>query len=414
VTAALAGPVTDVIVFNHGWLNDVPAARQSYANWIDSIRGQKDDLARMRQVRPGFKPLLIGIHWPSEPWGDERVTDAVSFAISDSSPADRLFTAFAARLGADDAVRAPLRAVIDRVLSATDPKKWPKTLGEEYQALDKALGLKSLGAGAPPGADRDEFDPESIYEEVKKEEAARASFSLIDSDTLLAPLRTLSFWKMKDRGRLIGEKAVHLLLARLQAATEGRNVRFHLIGHSFGCIVASAAIAGPPDGVGLPRPVDSLVLLQGALSLWAYCSNIGFAQGRPGYFARLMLSRRVRGPVVTTQSRYDTAVGTWYPRGAAVARQVSFAVDQLPKYGGVGSYGVQGPGLSLADDSMLVADGIYVFEAGRVYNLEASAYVRKSLDVRFVIQLPASTALDKPRGLWDLVDVVTRTISFGP
>src|SRR5208337_4697753 len=29
------------------------------------------------------------------------------------------------------------------------------------------------------------------------------------------------------------------------------------------------------------------------------------------------------------------------------------------------------------------------------------------LDVRFVIRPPASTALDKPRGLWDLVDVVT-------
>jgi hypothetical protein len=31
----------------------------------------------------------------------------------------------------------------------------------------------------------------------------------------------------------------------------------------------------------------------------------------------------------------------------------------------------------------------------------------KPLDVRFVIRPPASTALDKPRGLWDLVDVVT-------
>ena len=40
--------------------------------------------------------------------------------------------------------------------------------------------------------------------------------------------------------------------------------------------------------------------------------------------------------------------------------------------------------------------------------------LKSTLDVRFVIQLPASTALDKPRGLWDLVDVVTRTISFGP
>ena len=31
----------------------------------------------------------------------------------------------------------------------------------------------------------------------------------------------------------------------------------------------------------------------------------------------------------------------------------------------------------------------------------------KALDVRFVIQPPASTALDKLQGLWDLVDVVT-------
>src|SRR3974377_2408701 len=29
------------------------------------------------------------------------------------------------------------------------------------------------------------------------------------------------------------------------------------------------------------------------------------------------------------------------------------------------------------------------------------------LDVCFVIRPPASTALDKPRGLWDLVDVIT-------
>ena len=377
--AALAGPITDVIVFSHGWLNDVADARRSYPNWINSMRGQQDDLARMRKVRPGFKPLLVGLHWPSQPWGDERLTNDVSFGPDDASAADQLFTSFAARLGGDDSVRAPLRAVIDRIVSVKDPKRWPNPLGDDYQALDRTLGLKSLGAGAPPGSDREEFDPGSIYDEVKGEEAARASFSLIDRDTLLAPLRTLSFWKMKDRGRLIGEKAAHALLARLQGAAEGRDVRFHLVGHSFGCIVASAAIAGPIGGAGLPRPVDSLVLLQGALSLWAYCSSIAFAQGRPGYFARLMGGGRLRGPVVTTQSRYDAAVGVWYPRGATVARQVSFAPGQLPKYGGVGSFGIQGPELSIADDSMLTADGGYSFVGGRVYNLEASAFIRKSL-----------------------------------
>jgi DNA/RNA endonuclease G (NUC1)/V8-like Glu-specific endopeptidase len=375
VAAALAGPVTDVIVFSHGWLNDVPSARRSYASWIDSMRGRQDDLARLRLARPGFKPLLIGLHWPSQPWGDERLAAAFS---PDGSLADRLVASFAARLGGAETVRAPLRAVIDRALSAKDPRKWPGSLRDDYEALDAALGLQSLGAGAPPGADRDAFDPESIFEEVKGEEAARASFSLIDSDTLLAPLRALSFWKMKDRGRLIGEQAAHALLARLQAATAGRDVRFHLVGHSFGCIMVSAAAAGPAGGAGLPRPVDSLVLLQGAVSLWAYCASIAFARGRPGYFARL-LTGGVRGPVVTTQSRYDTAVGTWYPRGATVARQVSFALGQLPKYGGIGAFGVQGPGLAITDDAMRPADAACGFEGGRVYNLEASAYIRTSL-----------------------------------
>jgi hypothetical protein len=333
----------------------------------------------MRKSRPGFKPLLIGVHWPGQPWGDEQLSDAVPLGPGDGNLAEGLFKSFAERLAGDDAVRDSLRSVIDQALSAGDPKRMPKPLGDAYRALDNALGLKDLGAGAAPGSDREEFDPEAIFEEVKEEAAARATFGLFDRDTLLAPLRTLSFWKMKDRGRQIGEKAMHPLLARLQAATEGRDVRFHLSGHSFGCIVVSAGVAGPTVGPGLARPVDSLVLLQGALSLWSYCFSIAFAKGRAGYFARLFAGERVRGPVVTTQSRYDTAVGTWYPRGAAIARQVSFALGELPKYGGVGLFGIQGPGLQIANDSMLGVDGAYRFAHGWVYNLEASAYIRKSL-----------------------------------
>src|SRR5262249_3970934 len=115
---------------------------------------------------------------------------------------------------------------------------------------------------------------------------APASFGLPDRlrGSLLSPLRQLSFWKMKDRGRQIGEAGVHRLLRQLQAARA--DARFHLMGHSFGCIVVSAAVAGPEDGAGLARPVDSLVLVQGAMSLWSYCSEIALAGRRPGYFRR--------------------------------------------------------------------------------------------------------------------------------
>src|SRR5262249_38274309 len=148
-------------------------------------------LTQMRKDRPGFKPLLVGVHWPSQPWGDEQLSDAVSLAPGDGNLAEGLFKSFAERFGGNDAVRDSLRTIIDQAVSAGDPKHLPKSLGDAYRGLDKALGLKHLGAGAAPGSDREEFDPEAIFEEVKEEAAARATFGLLDRDTLLAPLRTL-------------------------------------------------------------------------------------------------------------------------------------------------------------------------------------------------------------------------------
>jgi DNA/RNA endonuclease G (NUC1)/V8-like Glu-specific endopeptidase len=379
VLAAAAGPVTDVVVFSHGWLNDVPAARQAYMEWVSVMKEQAADLARARQSRPRFRPVLVGLHWPSQPWGDERLAENVSFAPDDAEVVGRLVESFARRLGDGQGIRDPLREVIESSLGAGEPKKLPRALADAYRRLDQALGLKSLGIAAAPGADREEFNPEAVYQGASDEGAV--SYGLISRDTLLAPLRALSFWKMKDRARQIGEGAVHQLLGRLQEATRGRDVRLHLLGHSFGCIVASAAAAGPPDRPGPASPIDSLVLLQGALSLWAYSADIPYAQGRPGYFYRLLAGGRLRGPVVTTQSRYDKAVGVWYPRGAGVARQVSFASEEFPKYGGIGSFGIQGLGLTVAAQPMQPVSGTYSFQPGSVYNLESSAYIRKSLSL---------------------------------
>ena len=158
----------------------------------------------------------------------------------------------------------------------------------------------------------------------------------------MRPLRVLSFWKMKDRGRRFGETGGRSLLDELQRVTS-ETVRFHLMGHSFGCIVVSAMLAGP-GGRALARPVHSAALLQGAFSLWSYCSDIPVARGRPGYFHSVVEGGRVAGPIITSQSTFDTAVGRFYPLGAGAARQVDFAPGQLPKYGAVGAFGLRGPG----------------------------------------------------------------------
>ena len=113
------------------------------------------------------------------------------------------------------------------------------------------------------------------------------------------------------------------MLRLLQGAVRAdREVRFHLVGHSFGCIVASACVAGTPGTKSL-EPVHSMLLVQGAKSLWSYSSTIPAVRNRTGYFHRLLLDEMVAGPVITTRSVHDRAVGFFYPLGASASRALS-------------------------------------------------------------------------------------------
>ena len=151
-------------------------------------------------------------------------------------------------------------------------------------------------------------------------------------DALLGPVRQVSFWTMKKRAREVGQGGVHELLGALQ--TRAEHARLHLMGHSFGCIVVASAIAGPRTGdqfeSPLPRPVDAVFLVQGAMSLWSYADTVAFADGRPGYFHELLGSGRIGGPLVTTQSKFDKAVGKYYPLGAAAAGAIVLGDDDYP------------------------------------------------------------------------------------
>ena len=120
---------------------------------------------------------------------------------------------------------------------------------------------------------------------------------------ILAGLRQASFWTMKHRARTVGEQGMHAFLSQLQ---QNCDPRIHLMGHSFGCIVVSSILGGPDGTTPLPRPVESAALVQGAFSLWSYADTIPDV-GSPGYFH--LVPGTVSGPIITTQSRNDTAVG---------------------------------------------------------------------------------------------------------
>ncbi len=380
--AAEEAGITDVFLLSHGWMGDLPAARAQYDGWLTAMATCEADLARMRQVRPGFKPHVVGIHWPSKPWGDEGFGEGGSFAVPidgvlAADPVQAMVDDYAARIANTPAARDAIRRIVVGAMEDVEPEALSPDVVAAYKQLNLEADLGIGGVGAGPGGDRSGFDPEGVYQSLRED---APSFGLFSGGGIFGVLRTLSFWRMKDRARWFGEAAGANLLARMMQAAP-RNLRFHLMGHSFGCIVLSATLAGPKGRGHLARPVESLALVQGALSIWSYCDDIPATPGQPGYFHKVIADRRVRGPIVATQSVFDTATGKWYPLGAGVARQVAFAAPgELPKYGALGSHGVRGPGITVVDQSLLPATGDYQYVGGTVYNLECSEVIRNGAD----------------------------------
>lgn len=364
-----ANPPTDIFMFSHGWKGDVRGAVVQYDKWIGALINQQADRASMQARPSGLVPVFIGLHWPSLPWGDEELGAGANFAVQGSSVA-ALVDLYAKRLGDKPEVRAALEVIFEEARTNAATDELTDKARKAYFRLDKALDLGENELGGPPEADREPFDPDAAVEASLDLGADFGGQDL--GGAILSPLRHLSFWTMKKRARTVGEAAMHDFLKRLQSAST--NARVHLMGHSFGCIVISSVLGGPGCAAPLLRPVDSSVLVQGAMSLWSFASEIPHAPGTVGYFRRVLADGKLKGPMVATTSKFDTAVGRLYPAAAGVAGQVAFA--GLPKYGAIGAFGicgVEGAGIV----KMLPAHQDYGFKPRKVYNLESSQFIRK-------------------------------------
>jgi hypothetical protein len=377
---AVTEEVTNIFLFSHGWMGDVPAAVRQYDAWIGAFAGSSLDRKRAEDVFPGFRPLFIGLHWPSLPWGDEEIGDG-SFAIegfcnsgAERPGPDQLFNAYAERLGGKPEVCDALHIIFDEARRDAAPPELSERARDAFLKLNRALGLEANGPAGAPDSDREPFDPDAALR--AGDEAAFGGYDIFGG--MLGLVRLCSYWTMKKRARSIGETGMHSFVNALQKATAARKTRIHLMGHSFGCVVVSSILAGPSGDGSFDRPIDSVVLAQGALSLWSFAPSIPFPGAGAGYFHRVTREGRIRGPLVTTRSRYDTAVGVQYPRACVISGEPSFDVTELPKYGAVGTFGLQGVAEQTKTDcELLPADGAYEFQPGRIYNLEASRYIAK-------------------------------------
>jgi len=262
------GGYADVIVMSHGWMGDIPAAVQQYDKWMSNLYKCTDDIEAMKKKRPGFKPLFIGLHWPSLPWGDEKMPAGGGLLGVEE---DEEVSEYAERISNTLEARNAIRTILDaaqRASATTD--QLPEDVRQAYELLYKESGLTEENVGGAPGDDHETFDPDAIFQEALEGERAAANgpgvLGVVDDlrDAVLMPLRQLSFWKMKDRARRFGESGGHALLVSLQKAA-GPDTHFHLMGHSFGCIVASAMLAGPRVCSGMtPMPRSRRVVERAA------------------------------------------------------------------------------------------------------------------------------------------------------
>ena len=362
--------VTDIFFFCHGWMGDIKAAKDQYNAWI-KVFATSPDSALAPTVFGKFSPLYIGLHWPSLPWGDEELGERKAFAGPAAAASDSLLRQYLNRLGDTTAIRLPLTTILNEARHNVAPEQLPQNVREAYLELNHALGLSSGGVGAAPDADREPFDPDQSFDAGNEDSA---SFGELNLGGLLGPLRQISYWTMKKRARNTGEGGMHQFLNDLQTGTSG-DIRIHLMGHSFGTIVVSGMLGGPDCRGKLGRPVASLALIQGAVSLWSYAEKIPFDDAGKGYFHPIVADTKVNGPIITTRSKWDKAVGRFYPLASRMHGSVEFAVG-LPKYAGIGAFGVQGLDDAIRKElAMSAASDSYNFEDGTIYNLDASKYV---------------------------------------
>jgi len=365
---AVSEDVSNVFLFSHGWMGDVPAAMDQYDRWIGRLDTLAADRERAAQIFPHFRPLYIGLHWPSLPWGDEELADGSFGAAAGGSHPDVLFNDYLSRMEDTPAVRFALRRIVDGARQNAAAGRLSPELRDAFLQLHNALDLRSEGAGGAPDADCEPFDPEARFQ---ADEASFGGFDIFGG--CLGFLRLCSYWMMKKRARKIGEGGMYSFVKWLQHSTRAR---IHLMGHSFGSIVISSILGGPQGRGTLECPIDSVALVQGALSLWSYASSIPFDGIGPGYFHQVIADGKIAGPLITTQSRFDFATGRMYPAASAVSNAVSFAPGELPRYGAIGTFGLQGLANEVKSDMTMLDDkSEYEFEPGRIYNLEASRFI---------------------------------------
>lgn len=391
--------VTDLFFISHGWLQNAEAARDFYRKFFESFVAvaQPNDL-------PGRTFTIVGIIWPSKEF-DELVAvsgvpggtqGSASLKAADKAsqqaleeklermkeifiqPAQKQTLDGAKTLLLDIEDKASARQeFVDKIRSLLDPaaansedasdtffKDDGNELMKNLKVAEDDLDDEVAGAGGSASL------PLGVGT-VHAMEGGAASLAAFLSGFKAAAMNLLNFTtycEMKARAGKVGKDGVAKLIDKLAPQVN----RIHLIGHSFGGRVVTAAAATCSTD-----KIKSMSLLQTAFS------HNGFSKSMKGFFRSVVDQNRVKGPIIVTHTKNDKAVGVAYPLASRIAGDKTAAFgDENDKFGGLGRNGAQQMGKDeLVKGDLLDATADYAFQAGKFFNLEGSAFIKGHGDV---------------------------------
>jgi hypothetical protein len=158
-------------------------------------------------------------------------------------------------------------------------------------------------------------------------------------------LNQLTYYEMKKRSGVVGVSLADAVLAKL---TPARAIRLHLVGHSFGgrLVTAAANELVPPGNIEL----FSLTILQGAYSHNALARQ--FKPGLAGAFPSVV--GKPTGPIAITHTHNDLACTLAYALASRLSRDTTQGIgDASDEFGAMGANGPQklDPGAAEPDDT---------------------------------------------------------------
>ena len=385
--------LTDLFVVSHGWNNDMADAQELYNALFSNVAA----------LIPGHAPAvnrkfaIMGVFWPSKKFADEdlipsggaaSIEDDVggptssairekldslkgTFDVPDAAALDHAKTL----VDALDDSPTKQREFVDTIRSLL-PQKPSDTTEDASDQFLKQPGDEILNALAPPSMFMSPPAGGGAALGIEDQAGGAAGLGDLFSGMKAAAWRLLNYatyYQMKERAGVVG-KAVNGMLGTVRQLRP--DLRIHLVGHSFGARVVTAAVDGPTA-----LQPSSLTLLQGAFSHNGFTEK--FDTHTDGFFRKIISQAKVNGPILVTHTVNDRAVGIAYPLASRISADNRTAFgDENDLFGGIGRNGaVKMKPDEFVKGRLLPHTSSYRFVAKKVHNLQADEFISGHSDV---------------------------------